>query len=423
MERIKKILILGISVALVSQAYVNIFTDDFRVSLSVIIFSVILLLYKDLSIIKTSIATGIIVFLFRVCLFYFSTLDIHYSVTVNYPVMFFYSIYGICFNFLELNNEKNMYKLFLGILTCDFFSNNIELLLRIEGTFNESIIDMIKVLFVIALGRTAFVILFISIVKYYRLILIKEEHQERYRKLILLTSSLRSEIYLMNKNIDYIEKVMGNSYKLYEEMSKSDSSSEQKSLALSIAKDVHEVKKDYIRVIRGIEELTENKIEYTDMRLKDIFYILEENTRRYLESEELSINLIFKLGNDFRTKEHYHIISILRNLINNAIEAIGGKPEDGVIIVSHHSDDKNHIFKVYDNGKGIKERDLEYIFEPGFSTKYDKKTGDINRGFGLTLVKDMVENYFKGKITVESNYNVCTIFEISISKNRLEVRN
>ncbi|EOD01620.1 sensor histidine kinase [Caldisalinibacter kiritimatiensis] len=419
MEKVKKILILGISVALVSQVYVNLFTNDFRVSLSVIVFSVLLLLYNDFNIINASIATGIIVFLFRSCILYFSTLDIYHALTVNYPVIFFYSVYGICFYYLRLNNEKNMYKLFLGILACDFLSNTMELFLRIEELFTKDVLDMIKVLFIIALGRTSFVILFISIIKYYRLLLIKEEHEARYRKLILLTSSLKSEIYLMKKNIDYIEKVMGNSYKLYEGMVTTDCLKEQKTLALSIAKDVHEVKKDYIRVIRGIEELTENKIEYSDMRLKDIFYILEESTKRYLENKEINIKLNFKISKDFRTKEHYHIISTLRNLINNSIEAIDSKSLDGIIIVSYHSDSDNHVFKVYDNGRGIKKKDLEYIFQPGFSTKYNRETGDINRGFGLTLVKDVVENHFRGKIKVESNYNVGTVFEILLPKNKI----
>lgn len=34
---------------------------------------------------------------------------------------------------------------------------------------------------------------------------------------------------------------------------------------------------------------------------------------------------------------------------------------------------------------------MEQIFEPGFSTKINYETGEVNRGLGLSLVKDFIE--------------------------------
>ena len=46
----------------------------------------------------------------------------------------------------------------------------------------------------------------LTIIRNYKILLTKEEHEKRYQNLILLTSSLKSEIYFMRKNSEDIEK-------------------------------------------------------------------------------------------------------------------------------------------------------------------------------------------------------------------------
>ena len=77
------------------------------------------------------------------------------------------------------------------------------------------------------------------------------------------------------------------------------------------------------------------------------------------------------------------------------------------------------IFTVTDNGRGIDEEDLKYIFEVGFSTKFDEETGDICRGVGLSLVKDIVENKLDGRIEVKSIKNVGTEFYVYVKRSKL----
>ncbi len=54
------------------------------------------------------------------------------------------------------------------------------------------------------------------------------------------------------------------------------------------------------------------------------------------------------------------------------------------------------------------------MFNPGFSTKYDETSGDANRGLGLTMVKDIVEEYFKGVLKVESSIGNGATFILEI---------
>lgn len=279
-------------------------------------------------------------------------------------------------------------------------------------------IHNIKVLIMVCLVRSSITLIFINIIKEYNILIEKEEHDERYRKLLFLISSLKTEIYFMNKNMDNIEVVMSNSFELYEKLNTMDIDANIKSISLSITKDIHEIKKDYIRVIKGIEEVTHIKAKHKEMSLVYIFNILEDSTIKYIDSIGSSIEINFNTGKDIKVKDHYILISILRNLINNSIESINDR--NGVIDVGYFCEDEEFVFMVSDNGKGIRASDKNYIFNPGFSTKFNMNTGDMNRGIGLTIVKEMVEARFNGCISVESEYKVGTTFEITIPKEKLE---
>ena len=113
-------------------------------------------------------------------------------------------------------------------------------------------------------------------------------------------------------------------------------------------------------------------------------------------------------------------MSIFRNLIVNAMEAIDGNSK-GRIIFSHACEENLHVFRVSDNGCGIDENEKTLIFSPGFSTKIDYNTGQINRGLGLSLVKDIVEKQFNGSIRLNPEKKTGTEFIIEIEKENLEV--
>ncbi|WP_202709950.1 ATP-binding protein [Sporosalibacterium faouarense] len=422
MKQLRKMLLIGISISLVSEVYINLFSDSFRVSLSVIIFPLFLLIYKNINIVKTSLITGSTVFIFRSFLLLVSNNNINYIIRTNYAVILFYVLYGVLFYIMRLrDDDKKLGNLFLGICTCDFIANLSEIILRVNSIKDIEIPNVLRILIIIAIIRGFIVTVIINALKYYKLLIVKKEHEERYRNLILMISNLKSEIYFMKKNSDYIENVMRNSYQLYEGISKSKEISDMENLALTIAKDVHEIKKDYERVIKGIEALFENEFKYNIMSMKTIMNILEQSTLKMLISEKKDIDLKFQLEEDFKTDKHYALISILRNLINNAIEAVGNIDNKGQITVIQLADEEKYFFRVIDNGIGIKDENKELIFKPGFSTKFNSITGDIYRGLGLALVRDIVKNYFQGNIEVHSNNNRGTIFEVEIPRKALEV--
>ncbi|HSQ89268.1 ATP-binding protein, partial [Romboutsia sp.] len=66
--------------------------------------------------------------------------------------------------------------------------------------------------------------------------------------------------------------------------------------------------------------------------------------------------------------------------------------------------------------------DIDIMFEAGFSTKYDTTTGKMSTGIGLSHVKQIVENYYKGRIYVDNTIKDYTVFEIAIPIEQIETR-
>lgn len=79
----------------------------------------------------------------------------------------------------------------------------------------------------------------------------------------------------------------------------------------------------------------------------------------------------------------HELITIIGNLIDNAVEAVEKMQEKRIDLVFEYLDEVLTI-EVRDTGKGIAERQLDHIFQKGFSTKGE------NRGFGLHLLKGSV---------------------------------
>ena len=108
-------------------------------------------------------------------------------------------------------------------------------------------------------------------------------------------------------------------------------------------------------------------------------------------------------------------MSVFRNLFVNAIEA--SKTNVIHIVVHQNITEDYYQFVIEDDGPGIASDYMEHIFSPGFSTKINYETGEINRGLGLNLVKDLIENQFGGLVRVTSRPGQ-TIFTITIPINK-----
>lgn len=85
---------------------------------------------------------------------------------------------------------------------------------------------------------------------------------------------------------------------------------------------------------------------------------------------------------------------VIENLCKNAVDAMEGT---GTIRLHYETVSDHVILDVSDNGKGIRKKNLQTVFKPGFTTK------SRGWGLGLSLAKRIVEEYHGGKIYVKSS--------------------
>ncbi|EMX2135017.1 sensor histidine kinase [Citrobacter cronae] len=103
------------------------------------------------------------------------------------------------------------------------------------------------------------------------------------------------------------------------------------------------------------------------------------------------------------------LITVLGNLIENALEALGQEPGGEISVSLHYRHGWLHC-EVNDDGPGITPEHIEHIFEKGVSSK------GTERGVGLALVKQQVESV-GGNISVESEPGVFTQFFVQLPWN------
>ncbi len=338
------------------------------------------------------------------------------AMQLEHQAFVFDMVYGLFYYFaFYKSEEKSLSKWALVILFADFVANTLEIVSRV-GAFVSENIDVVNKLFVVASIRTLIGVIVVLILNRYQMLLKREEHENRYRQLVTMLSDLKSEVYFMSNNMEYIEGVMSDAFTLYENLE--DEDDENRTLSLQIAKDVHEIKKNYLRVIHGIDQISDKEPVFDIMPVKDIYAILQTSIGREIDTKHLPITLDFQVKTNVIISDHFLLMSILRNLVMNAIEAMG--EDGGTLTIRHEKFDRMHQIVVSDNGPGIKDRDMSYIYDPGFSTKFDEETGTINRGIGLTLVRDIIEKQFKGQIEVTSQLGIGTVFKINIPESGLE---
>ncbi|WP_066064359.1 DcuS/MalK family sensor histidine kinase [Neobacillus soli] len=124
------------------------------------------------------------------------------------------------------------------------------------------------------------------------------------------------------------------------------------------------------------------------------------------ENVEFTINCATVIPEPANQKTTYELMTILGNLIDNAIEAMADSLEKTLELNITYADQWLTI-EVLDSGPGISNELQKRIFEKGCSTKGE------NRGYGLYLTANAIHN-LGGEITIDSKLLLGTEFHIRI---------
>lgn len=399
-----------IFVVIFSELYFYPFDSEFRFSVGIIILNIVVLLFEDISDFLISVLSGLLILLVRVAVGCLSLdLTIDQALIANLPSLVYYFIYGFLHQVIKKKVVINNYLSVLFIFAfIDIFSNSTEALIRESLDFR-----IFKAILFVGIIRSIIAYLFFILFKSKELYIINMEHQKRYGQLNLLVSNIQGELFYLQKSKKDIEEVMKNSYELYNELSEDSKLSEK---ALIISRDVHEIKKDYQRVLAGFNNFIDSFENDDSMSIEDAFKIIRDNTFNQIKENSNKDNIHFTIINedDFLLKNYYSLFTILNNLIINSIEASKNRT---YIEVCEKSDEDNIYFYVKDNGVGIP-KDIEpFLFNPGFTTKFNYSSGKASTGIGLSHVKSSVEALL-GKIELVPS-DTQTVFKLTIPKSNI----
>jgi len=129
-------------------------------------------------------------------------------------------------------------------------------------------------------------------------------------------------------------------------------------------------------------------------------------------AEDKQIKLTFQLPNSpcYADVDPDRIVQVLSNLISNAIKYT---QENGKIEVGLRSDPEETVLYCSDNGIGISENDLPFIFQRFFRTDKSRSRDTGGLGVGLSIAKILTEAH-GGTIRAESELGVGSNFYVHL---------
>lgn len=318
------------------------------------------------------------------------------------PILGYYCGYMFFIYIFYKIDDAPIFKKSYILLIADILSNLIEFSIR--GEISHKVVIYI---ILASLIRVISAFLIYLIYKNNIMLITKEIHQKKYFSLNILVSSLEAELFYLKKSKDDIEDIMKKSHSLY---LLEGIPNEIKEISLDIAREVHEVKKDYIRITQGIESHLRGFNNKNHLSLKSLSEVIRSGTISYIEKNNKNIEFHMEINGELLLSKYQFLFIIINNLLTNSIDAI---KSDGKLSLTLGIQEEYLLITVKDSGKGIPERNIPLLFNTGFTTKYNKDTGEMNTGLGLSHVKNILDA-IDGSIEVNSFLSNGTTFKVSI---------
>ncbi|WP_335484640.1 ATP-binding protein [Bacillus sp. JJ1773] len=344
------------------------------------------------------------------------------SFIAHYPTFFYYLTFACLFYAIKMNrlHHRPVLMGILGIII-EISSSIAEITFQYIAFDAYTSLSGIYKIIVIAIFRSYFTIGFFNLLKLYNTKLTVKQTRQQNAHLLMIISSLYEETIHLKKTLKNSEKITQDSYFLYQKLMEFEEQKESLPIqclaakTLKIVGEIHEIKKDNQRIYAGLSKLIsdESFSEYmTIYELLDLIIRANKNYALSLGKEIEFKQVIIGAHPDYHI---FKILSILNNLVMNSIEAI---KQLGVVKISVSKQNNWVHFQISDNGPGIPNKRKNLIFEPGFTSKFERD-GSSSTGIGLSYVQRIVEE-LEGKILLKSEPEVDgTIFTIKLPVNYL----
>ena len=390
--------------------------SSFRVSFGSPIFLLFLLWIRNTSFILSGFCVGLSVAIFRILLdLLMNDISLSSSLLLRVPSFFYYFTYAACFH---LPKVDTLYSKAIQIagwsILAEFFASIAELAVT-NYLLGSDLVITFTILFkiiVIAIIRCFFILSFFFLTQLYQSETRIKEEMKQKKHMLLLIANLYEEVIQLNKSQKNAEQVTRNCYKLYEILQNPTEKISRDTLSselLSIAGQVHEIKKDNQRIYAGLRQLTNNRRLNDYLPPRELGDIIVQSNRKYANSLNKNIKFTKNIDPLLPPLHVYTLLSLVNNLVANAVEAIKTK---GSIRISFIKICDFIEIRITDDGAGIAKNKINLIFKPGYTTKFDSK-GNPSTGVGLPYIKHLTEE-LNGAINVNLEQEGKTTFILTI---------
>ncbi len=174
---------------------------------------------------------------------------------------------------------------------------------------------------------------------------------------------------------------------------------------------------EMVRLETGKVELSFSPVELNE-------FVKKASERYYPEANKYQhqLEILLSPDNPAIMADPRRLQQILDNLVDNAIRYT---PAGGRITISVRTEEEEGqlwgVIEVADNGIGIPEEELPYIFDRFFRGEKARSEQIPGSGLGLAIVKELVELH-KGKIKVRSKIGEGTVFTVMLPLLEMPLR-
>ncbi|TXT61832.1 MAG: putative Signal transduction histidine kinase [Promethearchaeota archaeon] len=174
----------------------------------------------------------------------------------------------------------------------------------------------------------------------------------------------------------------------------------------------------YIDQLMDVMKIDAKKMDF-DFKKANVYEIINEslNTLHY-QIRKKDINIQVDVDPNLElVVDSFRISQVFSNLLSNAVKFTD---QNGNITISSIRKEKEYLFKVKDDGRGLEKDEMDLLFEKFVSLKKDLEKFSRGSGLGLYISKGIIYGH-NGEIWVESegkNKGSTFNFTIPLSKDK-----
>lgn len=188
---------------------------------------------------------------------------------------------------------------------------------------------------------------------------------------------------------------------------------------IDIEEELDDIYNDINNGIQRIQDIVNDLKTYSSVDSVDTYKEVNINDIVEVTSRLFKVNLDDRISLQVQLEElpFIHVFKseigqVLLNLLINAAEGVHEKYEEnsgGQIVIKTHAINHEIIIEIIDNGIGIKEDNINMVFQPFYSSK------DVGKGMGLGLsIAHEIISKHNGQLEVKSEYKHETIFTVKL---------